>query len=193
MSRIEVLLSEDFHRLLRKLADAEQSTTSECARTLIETVLRQLDDRVSSVDEEALKAQFADFAREYPALRRELFDADADLRLDEPTAPSAESGGAIPSSSGSSSADDGDAALTGHLADRHVYAMAVRIPRDAKPDSDVVTMASMLEPHDWTSSRVRMLSKYIVHMYLAGDEPFDGPLIVYPQSQPDPRSDSARA
>ncbi len=188
MARIEVLLSDEFDELLRKRAEAEQSTISDCVRTLIEQVLTQLDDDAAGDNEEDLWTGFAEFAREYPSIRQELFEDDPDLRLDVPIESDTEHGGPV-----ASSMSPVKHAFTGHLMDRHVYAMAVRIPRDAKPGSDPATVARFLEPPDWSTASTEALSKFIVHLYLAGDEPLDGPVIVYPQPEPTPRHRGTKA
>ena len=92
MARIEVLLSDEIDDLLRRRAHAEQSTVSDCVRMLIEQVLTDLDGGSDDEDEEALRAGFAEFARNYPSLRRDLFDDDPDLRLDDPFEPEAKHG-----------------------------------------------------------------------------------------------------
>lgn len=188
MARIEVRLSDEFDELLRKRADAEQSTISDCVRTLIERVLAGLDEDSADEDEDQLRAGFAELARNYPSMRQELFEDDPDLRLDDPFEPDVELDGPVASSMSTTKR-----AFTGHLTDRHVYAMAVRIPGDAKPDSDPATMARVLEPPDWSTATSEVLSKFIVHMFLAGDEPFDGPVIVYPRPEPTPRHRSTKA
>ena len=186
MARIEVLLSDEFDELLRKRADAEESTISDCVRTLIERVLTRFDE--DSADEDELRAGFAEFAGNYPSMRQELFEDDPDLRLDDPFEPDVEHDGPVASSMSTTKR-----AFAGHLADRHVYAMAVRIPGDAKPDSDPATMARVLEPPDWSTATSEVLSKFIVHMFLAGDEPLDGPVIVYPRPEPAPLHRSTKA
>ena len=65
---------------------------------------------------EVLRAAFEEFARDYPAIRQELFEDDLDLRLDEPFEPSEESEDPIASSMSTE-----QHAFTGHLADRGVY------------------------------------------------------------------------
>lgn len=188
MARIEVLLSDEFEDLLRKRADAEQSTINDCVRKLIERVLTGLDDDSAGDDEDVLRAGFADFARDYPSIRQELFEDDPDLRMDDPFEPDADHDGPVVSSMSTTKR-----AFAGHLADRHVYAMAVRIPRDAKLDNDPATMARVLEPPDWPTATSEALSKFIVHMFLAGDEPLDGPVIVYPRPEPASQHRSAQA
>ena len=111
MARIEVLLSDEFDELLRQRADAEQSTISECVRSLIERVLTGLDEHAESEDPEALRTTFEEFARDYPAIRQELFDDDPDLRLDVPFERSAEPDVPIASSMAT-----GESVFTGHLA-----------------------------------------------------------------------------
>lgn len=186
MARIEVLLSDEVDKLLRKRADSEQSTVSDCVRSLIEQVLTRLDVDADGEDDEDVREGFAEFAREYPSIRRELFDDDPDLSLDAPFEPDVDHDSLTASSMSKR-------AFTGHLTDRHVYAMAVRIPRDAKLDSDPATMARDLEPPDWSPAAREALSKFIVHMFLAGDEPLDGPVIVYPRPEPVPHPPSTKA
>lgn len=186
MARIEVLLSDEIDELLRKRADAEQSTISDCVRSLIEQVLTRLDEDADSEDDESLREGFAKLARDYPSIRQELFEDDPDLSLDAPFESDADHDESIASSMSKR-------AFTGHLTDRHVYAMAVRIPRDPKPDSDPATIARDLEPPDWSTARREELSKFIVHMFLAGDEPLDGPVIVYPRPEPVPHAPSTKA
>lgn len=188
MARIEVLLSDEFDELLRKRADAEQSTISDCVRKLIERVLTGLDDDTAGDNEDELRAGFAEFARDYPSIRQELFEDDPDLRMDDPFEPDADHDGPVASSMSTTKR-----AFGGHLADRHVYAMAVRIPRDAKLGSDPATMARVLEPPDWSTATSAALSKFIVHLFLAGDEPLDGPVIVYPRPEPAPQHRSTKA
>lgn len=90
MAHVEAPHADELNELLRKHPDAEQSTISDCAHTLIERVVTGLHEDPTDHDEEELRAGFAGFARHYPLIRHQLFDGDPDLRLDMPFEPDAD-------------------------------------------------------------------------------------------------------
>ncbi|MDE0498386.1 MAG: hypothetical protein OXH86_13625 [Acidimicrobiaceae bacterium] len=83
----------------------------------IDELLRKRAD-ADGDDDESLREGFAKFARDYPSIRQELFEDDPDLSLDAPFESDVDHDEPITSSMSKR-------AFTGHLTDRHVYAMAV--------------------------------------------------------------------
>ena len=78
-----------------------------------------------------------------------------------------------------------DAAFSAHLPDRHIYAFAVTIPTEADPGSESMTVAELLDRLPASAEIESALSTYIAHLVVAGDDPLDGPALIYPRARLD--------
>lgn len=86
-----------------------------------------------------------------------------------------------------------DAAFSAHLPDRHIYAIAVTIPTEAEPGGKPVTLAELLGRLPSSAEAESALSTYIAHLVVAGDDPLDGPAIIYPHTRRGTHRQSADA
>ncbi len=77
-----------------------------------------------------------------------------------------------------------DAAFSAHLPDRHFYAFAVTIPREAESGGEPLTVAQLLDRLPPADEVEPALSRYIAHLVVASDDQLDGPAIIYPQPRP---------
>ena len=86
-----------------------------------------------------------------------------------------------------------DAAFSAYLPDRHFYAVAVTIPREAESGSESITVAELLDSLPPSAEIESALSRYIAHLVVAADDPLDGPAIIYPRTRRGTRRHSADA